>query len=704
VSRAGPDPGPRARALHLFALFAFALAQPILDLVARNAELLVARRAGRAEIACLLAALLVAPPLAGWLVEAAASLAHPALARGLHLALVGLLSAATLLPPLARIPTLPGALALALAGAAGAAAAWLYARRAGARAFASLLAGAPLVFAAAFLLHPAIGKLVLEPALPPSAPLGLAGETPVVLLVFDELPTSSLLGASGGIDAVRYPAFARLARESTWFRNASTVHAFTRHAVPAILTGLRPDLERLPIASDHPRNLMSLLGHDYAIHASETFTYLHRPLGEAHPWSRRFALLRLLLPELGRLHLAALAPRDLAPGLGPGDGDWSQLAAARFDMPAGDLALAHRGRVERVRAWIAGISARHPRTLHVLHENLPHRPWHFLPSGRRYHPTTHFGLRMEGDTHEWQDEEWWVVQGYQRHLLQLGLVDALLGELLARLDAEGLAERALLVVTADHGASFRAGESHRDPARMSHPEDAFAVPLFVKLPGQRDGRVDLRNAETVDVLPTIADALGAALPWPVDGCSLLAGDCPPRAVKTVGTRGMRRLRYDPALGLRTDTLARKLALFGEGGPGDRLFAPGPWGALVGRAAAELRGEPASGRAILMREPFEEAAKSPETSTLARITAALQPPPPAPVQLHAAVAVRGRVEAVAPVLPDGRGGAFFSVLLPEERSPGGPGDLEILLVEGTPPSARLRPLRLAPLRIGGGLAR
>jgi hypothetical protein len=659
----------------------------------------VARRAGRAEIGGLLAALLLAPPLAAWLLEAAAGRVHPALARGLHLGLVALLSAATLLPPLARAP---GGLALAVAAGAGVLAAHLYARLAGARAFASVLAAAPLVFAAAFLVHPAIGRLVLEPALPPSAPLGVAGETPVVLVIFDELPTSSLLGASGGIDAVRYPAFARLARESIWFRNASTVHAFTRHAVPAILTGLRPDLERLPIASDHPRNLFSLLAGDYAIHASETFTYLHRPLGEAHPWSRRFALLRLLLPDLARLYLAALAPRDLAPGLGLGAEAWSDLAAARFDMPAGDLALAHQGRIERVRAWIAGISGRHPRTLHVLHENLPHRPWHFLPSGRRYHPTTHFGLRMEGDTHEWQHEEWWVVQGYQRHLLQLGLVDALLGELLARLDAEGLGERALLVVTADHGAGFRAGESHRDPARMSHPEDAFAVPLFVRPPGPAGGRVDLRNAETVDVLPTIADALGVALPWAVDGCSLLADDCPPRAVKTVVTRGMRRLRYDPALGLRTETLARKLALFGEGGPGDRLFAPGPWGGLVGRAAAELRGEPAPGRAVLVREPFEEAARSPGTSTLARITAAIQPPPPARAPRQAALAVRGRVEAVAPVLPDGRGGAFFSALLPEARAPGGPGDLEILLVEGTPASARLRPLRLAPLRLGGGI--
>src|SRR4051812_27316224 len=46
------------------------------------------------------------------------------------------------------------------------------------------------------------------------------GPPPVVMIVFDEFPTTSLLDAHGRIDAVRYPNFARLARDANWFPQA----------------------------------------------------------------------------------------------------------------------------------------------------------------------------------------------------------------------------------------------------------------------------------------------------------------------------------------------------------------------------------------------------------------------------------------------------------------------------------------------------
>jgi hypothetical protein len=42
----------------------------------------------------------------------------------------------------------------------------------------------------------------------------------------------------------------------------------------------------------------------------------------------------------------------------------------------------------------------------------------------------------------------------------------------------------------------------------------------VKAPGQATGAVSDRPAETIDVLPTIADELGVDLPWTVDGTAL----------------------------------------------------------------------------------------------------------------------------------------------------------------------------------------
>ena len=59
------------------------------------------------------------------------------------------------------------------------------------------------------------------------------------MLILDEFPTESLLGADGKIDAARYPNFARLASIATWFK----LHHGPRldpGAVPAILDARPP--------------------------------------------------------------------------------------------------------------------------------------------------------------------------------------------------------------------------------------------------------------------------------------------------------------------------------------------------------------------------------------------------------------------------------------------------------------------------------
>ena len=67
------------------------------------------------------------------------------------------------------------------------------------------------------------------------------------------------LGA-GRIGARRFPPFASLARDATWYRNATTVTDHTSRAVPAILSGERSDNDKLPVTSDYPDNLFTLLG------------------------------------------------------------------------------------------------------------------------------------------------------------------------------------------------------------------------------------------------------------------------------------------------------------------------------------------------------------------------------------------------------------------------------------------------------------
>src|SRR5690606_1302822 len=95
---------------------------------------------------------------------------------------------------------------------------------------------------------------------------------PVVMVVFDEFPTGSLMKPDGQIDATRYPAFADLASSSTWYRNASAAGAYTPLAVPSIFTGIPPNHDNLPIAADHPRSIFTLLGGSYELRVMEAAT------------------------------------------------------------------------------------------------------------------------------------------------------------------------------------------------------------------------------------------------------------------------------------------------------------------------------------------------------------------------------------------------------------------------------------------------
>ena len=100
-----------------------------------------------------------------------------------------------------------------------------------------------------------------------TAPLALAdakgarvepeGATPVVLVVFDEFPVTSLMRADGGVDSERYPGFGRLAREGTWYSRTTTVDEYTTRAVPAILTGKRSGERRAPDAGGPPATTSS---------------------------------------------------------------------------------------------------------------------------------------------------------------------------------------------------------------------------------------------------------------------------------------------------------------------------------------------------------------------------------------------------------------------------------------------------------------
>ena len=118
----------------------------------------------------------------------------------------------------------------------------------------------------------------------------------------------------------------------------------------------------------------------------------------------------------------------------------------------------------------------------------------------------------------WNTDPALVAEGYQRALLQTRMVDGLVGRFLDRLEALGLFDDALIVVTADHGVNFVPGVARRGFNDQTLGT-GLMVPLFVKRPGRERGELSDRNVEAIDIVPTILGVLGSVPEGLLDGAS-----------------------------------------------------------------------------------------------------------------------------------------------------------------------------------------
>jgi hypothetical protein len=516
-------------ALHLGGLWALAFAQPLLGLLGDDAEFFVARGSRPVDLVALALVYGLAPPLLAAGAVWAAGRVRPAFGRGLLVALVGVLVAALVLPPAGDL-TGGSALAVPLAAAVGAAAAFAYVRAAPLRSVLTALSPAPVVVIVAFLLVSPVSELLTAGDASGSVAGPARSSTPIVQVILDELPVTTVMGADGRLDARRFPNLARLARGATWYRRATTVTDATLEAVPVQLTGELPHAGMLPTTRDHPRSLFTLFGrsHDLLVEEPITDVCPERLCSEAH--GRLPQRLGALASDLRVVAEHLLLPDDLRAGLPPIDRTWSGFGDPDDAVPLTGLAAEEQrsslgkavgqalGHADS-RTAFARLAAqlRRPRTrppLVFMHSILPHAPWRFLPDGRRYPvPAGDPSGLVEK---RWLGRQWAVDQAFRRHVLQAQYTDRLLGGLLDAVRAAGLYDRAVIVVAADHGASFTAGRPRRTVTPANVGEIA-GVPLVVKLPHQRVGRIVDTPVRTVDVLPTIAAAAGVRMPWRADG-------------------------------------------------------------------------------------------------------------------------------------------------------------------------------------------
>ena len=516
--RLRPRPGAEfGRGLLAIAgLSSLAIAQPVYDLLRRTPEFFAIRQLSMTDVLALVALLAVGPALALSVPAIAARFCRPAWIRPTVAGPAGLLAGAIVLQA-ARGLSAP--LAAILGAAACAVAIGAYIRLPAIRLLASILAIAAIVAPAILVLDGDVRRS-LSSSSGQIATHATGARAPVVLVVFDEWSVISILDGEGGIDRQRLPNLARLADRATWYPNATAASNMTNQAVPAVLTGLRPGPEQLPIGEDHPINLFTLLAPSHDLFAMEPVTSLCPPglnlFEQRRPaFGRR---LGLLVSDLRFVWLSLTLPQPWAGRLPPLDRTWSGfgLNESRAVLTPTERQLArshpHRRNDERVADFRRFVDSLEPPGarpgFYFAHVLLPHGPWEYLPSGRRYGRSRSYGLH-DGT---WTADPWTVRNHEKRYLLQVQFVDRLIGELVTRLESLDLFDRSLIAITADHGASFQPGK----PLRLPSPDpsgdqllDLVGVPLIIKAPLQDEAKIDNGEFSLVNLLPRMLELAGA---------------------------------------------------------------------------------------------------------------------------------------------------------------------------------------------------
>ena len=583
--------------VELLALTGFAVAQPLLDIFGRAPTQFVFREAQRADIVAFGLMVTFALPVVLLVIEALVGLVWPYGRRVLHFAFTGALIGCFALQaarglmtgiPLLAAATLVGTIGAVLCERARAAQLWLR--------FASI---APIAFLALFLFTSDTALLLRDTSKPP-AKVKIGSPAPVVMLVFDEFPLAAIMRSNGTIDQELYPNIAALAGQANWFRNATAVSSSTWYALPALATGQFPKDGTTPVAASHPDSLFRLLGDSYDLDVTESITKVCSPDlcdGQAPSASGRKALLRDAVGVMrDRLSFSGEsgdatadlveqpAADDSTPAVDLKDADPKDAAAKADDFFA-DFRL---NQPDRFRTFVDGV-ANGSKTLHYLHILLPHVPYRFLPSGARYEPPDPDLGRNED---QWVDEPWFPTLARQRLQLQLVYVDALVGELVRTLKERGAFDESLIVMTADHGIAFHAGEAIRgiqgQPVSDQTIGELAWIPLIVKTPGQKRGVVSDANVLTVDVLPTIADVLDVNVPWPIDGQSVFGPRRPtnikpfyPSDVNAFGVQSLAPVEIDGKTTWPSVTAAAVDRFLPNGTGRQRLWRIDPDSDLVG---------------------------------------------------------------------------------------------------------------------------
>ena len=674
--------------LNLAVLWTFAVAQPLFDLLKDNPEFFAARGSSGFDIISFSVLLVALPPALLLAIELLGGLAGAAVRRAVHVVLLGGLVTLIAAQALKKAFDASDPVLIVLSIAIGAGLALLWLRAEPVRSFLNVLAPVPILFLALFLFSGSISELAF-PEDAKARTIGGVTQSNIVVVLLDELPTNTLLDAEGQLDTERFPGFGELAENATWFENAYTVYDSTERAQPAIMDGNLPEKDKQPISGDHPNSIFTLFGKTHRMNVSEEATTVcsrdvceDERLDESYP-----DRMSSMTEDLGLVWLHVVAPPDMESELTSVSENWGNFAGAAEDeaaAPTQDLgpraravrAKLNGGRPARFQAWIDSIRPGRRPALNFKHTLLPHVPWQYLPSGRRYR-------RQPNDVIPGLSNLAYEDQGqldvlFQRHMLQTQFTDLQLQNLWDKLKSEGMWEDSLIVVAADHGVAFPKDDVQRRRLTRETAAEIAPIPLFIKAPGQKQGEVDDAYVQTIDILPTIFDILNLDPKVEMDGKSAFSDDVQNRNELRFLIRNsfeVLRIPADEFAAERRLVIDRNQRLVGSGAdaPG-RPFQLGPNQELIGKPAAAA-GEPLD---VELSYAAEYRNVDPATGYVpAHVVGKVSGPDQHPRDI--AIAVNGTIVAVGNTfeLVEGEDGELVSVMVPETAFRKGSNDVQVL---------------------------
>jgi arylsulfatase A-like enzyme len=307
------------------------------------------------------------------------------------------------------------------------------------------------------------------------------------------------------------PVLTRMAEEGVLFRNAISQASWTKVSTPSILTGLYPTTHGVQTLNDRLPAAATTIAEAYRAAGYATLSL------SSIPFTGQYTNLHQGFEEL---HESASLPNR--------GGPLSSKTAREY--------------VDRTIAWLEA----RPDTpffiyLHVFDPHHPYEPYApynllWLTAAER---EEHLAQRAAASAlikdpfmkarslpaHEevvaaGLDPDRYVAREVAWYDGSIRAMDVEIGRLIERLDALGLGNDTLIVVTSDHGTEFF------ERGRFWHGQNVYAeltdVPLIAWWPGRLPGRRSVDEVvQTIDIVPTLIDVSELAPIEEVQGQSLL---------------------------------------------------------------------------------------------------------------------------------------------------------------------------------------